>query len=92
MTSFLTDGVGQESNPLQQSISFATWALSMPRWVLRVRTKFSWFLIRSFNAGWQGCSLPTAGLPLTQVVLAIVEPLVFQRRSCFGLPGSGSFI
>ena len=55
---------GPESNPLQSSISFVTWALSMPRWVLRVRTKFSWFLLRSFYAGWQADSLPTAGLPL----------------------------
>ena len=60
----LGDGEGPESNPLQSSISFVTWALSMPRWVLRVRTKFSWFLLRSFYAGWQADSLPTAGLPL----------------------------
>ena len=36
----------------------------MPRWVLRIKTKFSWFLLRSFYAGWQADSLPTAGLPL----------------------------
>ena len=60
----LDDVEGPESNPLQSSISFVTWALSMPRWVLRVRTKFSWFFLRSFYAGWQADSLPTAGLPL----------------------------
>ena len=67
------DGEGLESNPLQTSISFVTWALSMPRWILRVKTKFSWFLLRSFNAGWQADSLPTASLPL---------PVPYQ--GCFG--------
>ena len=54
----------QESNPLRQSISFRTWALCLPRWILSSRTPFAWHLFRTFRTGWRRSSSPTATLPL----------------------------
>ena len=56
--------VGQETNPLRQTISFRTWAICLPRWILASRTSFGWHLSRSFMAGWRRPSSPTATLPL----------------------------
>ena len=35
-------------NPLQSKISFLQWAICLPRWILRSKTKFSYCLARSF--------------------------------------------
>ena len=55
---------GLEPNPLLSSIDFHRWAVCLPRWILRTRVKFAWFLRRSFAATWQGDALPSATFPL----------------------------
>ena len=60
MTSSLTGhGAGVDSggagfqlgkNPLDQTTNFVTWALMLPRLVLRARTKTSWYLASLFSA------------------------------------------
>ena len=55
---------GQESNPLLQVISFRTWAICLPRWILSSRTSLGWHLFRSFTARWRRPSPSTATLPL----------------------------
>ena len=39
---------GQEPSPLVDSISFTTWAICLPRWILRSRTDFAWHLPLDF--------------------------------------------
>lgn len=39
--------VGPESNPLVDSINFSTWAICLPRWILKTRSDFAWHLRRS---------------------------------------------
>ncbi len=57
--------VGLESNPLEADIDFCTWALCIPRWVLRTRTEFSWKLKQSFSVRWCGSfAAPTTTFPL----------------------------
>ena len=57
--------VGQESNPLEASIDFCTWALCIPRWVLRTKTEFSWHLWKSFSVRWcNATATPTTTFPL----------------------------
>ena len=52
-------------NPLCSTITFEDWCASLPRWILKSRTKFSWFLKRSFNAVRQDQKcLPTTVFPL----------------------------
>lgn len=41
---------GLVSNPLRQTISFRTWAICLPRWILSSRTTLGWQLFRSFTA------------------------------------------
>lgn len=55
---------GSRPNPLTSSTTFLQWAISLPRWILRSRTAFSWSLRTSFTAKWQRRSLPTTCLPL----------------------------
>ena len=56
---------GQESNPLEASIDFCTWALCIPRWVLRTKTEFSWHLWKSFSVRWcNATATPTTTFPL----------------------------
>ena len=57
--------VSPRPNPLSSTISFETWCACLPRWILNSRTKFSWFLQRSFSAMRhdQKC-MPTAVFPL----------------------------
>ena len=55
---------GQESSPLDASMDFSTWALCLPRWILRCRTPFSWALRISFTADWVKPASPTAVFPL----------------------------
>ena len=55
---------GLESNPLDGAMSFATWAICLPRWILATKTPFSWALLRSFSARrWTG-SPSTTTFPL----------------------------
>ena len=57
--------VGLESNPLEAEIDFCTWALCIPRWVLRTRTEFSWKLKQSFSVRWcESVAAPTTTFPL----------------------------
>lgn len=56
---------GQESNPLRSSISFNTWAICLPRWIARSKTKFAWHLRRSFCFSTrQSMTLSTTAFPL----------------------------
>ena len=43
---------------------FPTWALCLPRWILRCRTPFAWALRSSFTAEWVKPASPTAVFPL----------------------------
>ena len=55
---------GLESNPLDGTMNFATWAICLPRWILATKTPFSWALLRSFSARrWTG-SPSTTTFPL----------------------------
>ena len=54
----------KRQNPLTSSTTFLQWAISLPRWILRSRTAFSWCLRTSFTAKWQRKPLPTTCLPL----------------------------
>ena len=69
---------GLESNPLRQTISFRTWALCLPRWILSSRTSLGWHLFRSFTARWRRTSSSTATMPL---------PVPYP--GCFGSSGGG---
>ena len=69
---------GLVSNPLKQTISFRTWAICLPRWILSSRTTLGWQLFRSFTARWRRMSAPTATLPL---------PVPYP--GCFGGSGGG---
>lgn len=55
---------GQEPNPLLCSMNFHRWATCLPRWILRTRVKFAWFIRKSFAATWQRSSLYSATFPL----------------------------
>ena len=56
---------GQETSPLGQTIDFATWAICLPRWVLRCRTKMAWHLASTFSASRLDLtSPPTTTFPL----------------------------
>ena len=55
---------GPEPSPLDASMDFSTWALCLPRWILRCRTPFAWALRRSFTAEWVKPASPTAVFPL----------------------------
>jgi len=70
---------GQESNPLEASIDFCTWALCIPRWVLRTKTEFSWHLWKSFSVRWcNATATPTTTFPLP-----------VPRPGCFSGGGPG---
>ena len=49
---------------MDQTIDFTTWALCLPRWLLRCHTKLSWHLAKSFTAARQDQNLPTMTFPL----------------------------
>ena len=54
-----------EPNPLSTMLDFSTWAICLPRWILRCRTAFSWHLWRSFTATWRDpCDASTTAFPL----------------------------
>ena len=72
---------GQESNPLLSHMDFHRWAACLPRWILRTRVKFAWFLRRSFTATWQRPSLSSATLPL---------PIPYPGVWCGSGPGLSS--
>ena len=55
---------GQEPSPLDAKIDFLSWAICLPRWILRCRTPFSWALRKTFTADWVKPALPTAVFPL----------------------------
>ena len=56
---------GPEPNPLADSISFTTWAICLPRWILRSRTDLAWHLRRSFQVSVpQPAKLSTTVFPL----------------------------
>ena len=55
---------GPEPSPLDASTDFLTWALCLPRWILKTRTPFSWAPRKSFTAEWGKPTLPTAVFPL----------------------------
>ena len=67
---------GLESNPLTANINLCQWAICMPRWILRSRTKLAFCLARSFAAKCRS--------PLTT---STVFPLPLPSLDCFG--GSG---
>ena len=76
---------GQESNALEASIDFCTWALCIPRWVLRTKTEFSWRLWKSFSVRWcNATATPTTTFPLP-VPHPGCEDLGFQGDSFGGL-------
>ena len=65
-SSNISDGLnaGRSSNPLNQTISFRTWALCLPRWILSSKTPLAWHLLESFSARWWRPSSSTATMPL----------------------------
>ena len=52
------------SSPLDSSMDFITWAICLPRWILKCRTAFGFAVRRSFTAVGGAPSLPTAAFPL----------------------------
>ena len=57
--------VGPESNPLVDSINFSTWAICLPRWILKTRSDFAWHLRRSWSfSAPQRSQLSTTVFPL----------------------------
>eukprot|EP00435_Cladocopium_sp_Y103_P053797 s2167_g17.t1 len=67
---------GPEPNPLTASMTFTTWAICLPRWILQSRTDFSWHLRRSFHFSLlQPSQLSTTVLPL---------PLPSSSSWCWG--------
>lgn len=56
---------GLEPNPLRDTMSFTTWAICLPRWILQSRSDFAWNLRRTFCFSTrQSKSLPTTAFPL----------------------------
>ena len=55
---------GQESNPLDASISLSRWMACLPRWILKSRTKFAFCLSRCFAAMHRSQESITALFPL----------------------------
>ena len=56
---------GLEPNPLRDTMSFATWAICLPRWIFQSRSDFAWNLRRTFCFSTrQSKSLPTTAFPL----------------------------
>lgn len=53
-----------ETNFLEQTIDYDTWAICLPRWIASSRTKFWWFLQRTFSMGWDRPVSATATFPL----------------------------
>ena len=49
--------------PLDQSISICRLFASFPRWILKTRSSFSWFLARTFSLRCWGCHSSFRGLP-----------------------------
>ena len=49
---------------MSSPMDFVTWCLCVPGWILSARTKFSWYLHKSFHVKRQGPSLSTAVFPL----------------------------
>ena len=65
-------------NPLQSKISFLQWAICLPRWILRSKTKFSYCLARSF-----------AVLSRSDKTASTVFPLPLPSLDCFACSGPG---
>ena len=55
---------GQESNPLNTTMNFQTWASCLPRWILKTRTHFSRCLALSFSAVCRSNEMASATFPL----------------------------
>ena len=55
---------GQESNPLNTTMNFQTWASCLPRWILKTRTQFSRCLALSFSAVCRSNEMASATFPL----------------------------
>ena len=55
---------GQETNLLEQTIDYDTWAICLPRWIACSRTKLWWFLRETFSMGWDQPVSTTATFPL----------------------------
>lgn len=53
-----------EDEVCPQSITFQSLAASIPRWVLATKTRFAYFVSRSFHTKCQGAALSTAVFPL----------------------------
>ena len=61
-------------HPLKSEIDFLTWCMCLPRWIAACRTKFSWFLKRSFRVKRCDVSLaPTTAFPLPAPDLEIFQ-------------------
>lgn len=74
---------GPEPNPLTQNISLCQWALCLPRWILRSRTKFAFCLASSFAAKRRSAETASAVFPLPLPSLDCFEgsgPRLSKRR------------
>ena len=50
---------------MKSEIDFHQWCVCLPRWILDSRTKFSWFLLKSFRVLRRNhCDVPTTAFPL----------------------------
>ena len=72
----------EEDETCPRSITFQNLVASMPRWVLSTKTRFAYFVSRSFHIKCQGAALSTAvfPLPLADFNLAGGRGLRLSRR------------
>ena len=77
-----TKKADEEDETRPQSITFQNLVASMPRWVLSTKTRFAYFVSRSFHIKCQGSALSTAvfPLPLADFNLAGGRGLRLSRR------------
>ena len=68
-------GVASHSvHPLKAEIDFLTWCICLPRWIASCRTRFSWFLKKSFRVKRCDDSLaPTTAFPLPAPDLEVFQ-------------------
>jgi hypothetical protein len=74
--------VGPESNPLVDSINFSTWAICLPRWILKTRSDFAWHLRRSLSfSAPQRSQLSTTVFPLPAPPMPVRTSKGFPKLS-----------
>ena len=64
---------GLESNPLAETINLCQWAICLPRWILRSRTKFASCLARSFAVKHRSSETVSTVFPLPLPALDLFE-------------------